>query len=153
MSLSHFILEELWDHTGRNQTAILGKGWLVVTDSQGSSFTFTQSCFVLLPSRTRGLFLLAPSSVFGCLLYVGTPGQHPQALKPPPQSSTLSSCQCQSSSSEKCLPGMLLFTSWPLESPFHPAQPSTYTDIFLFSIQLYTSFTQQCGLSSACPAT
>lgn len=121
----------LWDHTGRIQPAKPGESWLVATNSQGRFFfpSLTQSCFLLVPFGTRGLFLFAPCTEgTACLgLYFMWEYQISSPLhpNPTPQASTLSSRQCQSSRSlisEECLLEALLCCPWPLENPsFHPS--------------------------------
>lgn len=139
-----FYSESVVGSPSRIQTANPGEGWFTVKTLRGPFSVFTQSSLLLVPFRTQGLFLLAPcTKSTPCLsVYAGTPNQHLSAphshptSPPPPQELTFSCYLCQNSRSsfpEECLPGTLIFCSWPLENVSFHSSPAKHLNRCFYS--------------------
>ena len=125
---------------------------------------FTQSCFLLIPFSTQVYFslLLAPKvqPVWVSTLYTFTWYTKLAAFTPPapsPQEFTLNCFHCQKISvySLRTMsprhPAFLFLASGESDFPFQSSKALKQM-VFIFLIQLFTHFIQQCCLFSVCPA-
>ena len=150
----NFILEVLLDHTGRMQTANPGEGWLVVRDSQGNFFPAHPELFSSDSFQYTGLFLLAPCTetftwyTKSAPLYTPGPvpsGTHSELLSLP----KISVYSLRRMSPRN--PAFLFLASGESVFPFQSSKALKQM-VFIFLIQLFTRFIQQCCLFSVCPA-
>ena len=161
----NFILKVLLDHTGRIQTANPGEVWLVVTDSQGNFFPCSpRAVFFCIPCSTQVylslLLALKVQPVWVSTLYTFTWYTKLAASTPPAPASqelTLNCFHCQKISvyslrrTSPRHPAFLFLASGESVFPFQSSEALKQM-VFIFLIQLFTRFIQQCCLFSVCPA-
>lgn len=161
----NFILKVLLDHTGRIQTANPGEVWLVVTDSQGNFFPCSpRAVFFCMPCSTQVYFslllALKVQPVWVSTLYTFTwytklaPLYTPSPIPSGTHSELFSLPKISVYSLRRTSPrhpAFLFLASGESVFPFQSSEALKQM-VFIFLIQLFTRFIQQCCLFSVCPA-